>query len=784
MLWLAKKIDRFLERSITRFDPRFWTVNFPRPMMAALTNPGGEALRVDLVFYRKNDLAGLIWDSIDLFDHALLAYETRKDYRGVMLTFRWRSSGIRTLPELFGPTLTIEGRDAAGAARTWFIRLWNFATGSAEDAVISLDFDALSGGFLLPSEADPVWPGDIDRMFISMAPADFDAASSDPLTGGPVAAWVEMTDIRVSGGQAELMIGDDYIKPHQIRPANGYDDSFNVAPARIVRNLLQLGFRDWFTHYVGMSHYYSLLWDASEGRFIVDPLVPLNAATIAWHRDLFERLARFRFTLALSLSYEIFYDNAPGDWAQRSASGAPALTGWVPPSTLIAPTNSDALAYLERVYEAFGQLMEDAGLPLVFQIGEPWWWVSVDGLRTPHFYDGTTTALYQQEAGLPVPTAHLNAGEIPDAAQQLYLDWLGDKLGLSTLRLRNFLKARWPDSLVTLLFFTPQVLDDGAPMLKSVNFPVARWSSPAFDFLQLEDYDHVIAGDWVAHDRGLQTVFDELLYPMDAMHFFAGFVLDPEDLHIWPNIERALADAKARGFKERVLWAYSQTIRDGAVLFELISTEDDMSDFHDVRLPVAISFGSTGGPRFSTSVTITASGFERRNRDWKEARSEFDISTGIRSTRDLEILAAFFRARAGRAHGFRFRDWADFRSSANGLGTGPTDQPLGTGDGVTRQFQLVKLYGDGLFSESRTISRPVKDSVRIAVDGVESLQGWSCDPSSGVISFDTAPAAQAVLSAGFEFDVPVRFADDSLSISLESFEAGAIPAIRLIEIRS
>ncbi|GAB4128181.1 MAG: hypothetical protein Kow00104_13560 [Rhodothalassiaceae bacterium] len=783
MLWLARKEDRFLERSIVRFDPRFWTVNFPRPMMAALTNPGPEAMRVDLVFYRRSDLAGLIWESEDRFDHPLLSYETSRDYRGVRLRFRWRSAGIRALPDLFGPTLTIEGRDQTGAARSWFVRLWNYASGSPEDATILLDFDDLAGGFLLPSEADPVWAGEIDRMFISMVAQDFDAADNSPLTGGPVEAHVEIDEIRTTGGHADLAIGDDYIKPHPLRAANGYDDSFNVAPARILRNLLQLGHRDWLTHYVGMSHYYSLRHDSAEERWIVDPLVPLNKATIAWHSDFFTRLARFGFRVALSLSYEILYENAPLAWAQRAADGSPALTGWVPPSTLIAPTSDAALSYLEQVYDAFGQLIEDAGLDPVFQIGEPWWWVSVDGSRRPHFYDAGTMAAWSAETGLAVPAPHQNAQELPDAAQIQYLDWLGDRLGRSTLRLRDHLKTRWPDALVTLLFFTPQVLDDSAPMLKRVNFPAQFWGFPAFDFLQIEDYDHVIDGDWAAHDKGLATVRDELGYPYANMHFFAGFVRNPEDSFIWPNIALALEDARRRGFGERVIWAYSQILRDGAVSFEPSGTEDDMTGFHDTRLPVAISFGSTGGPRFSTAVTVTASGFERRNRDWQQARSSYDISTGIRSLADLETLMAFFRARAGRAHGFRFRDWADFRSAAHGAEITPLDQTIGTGDGIRRDFQLVKRYGPSPFEHVRTITKPVAESVRVALDGVETTSGFSIDPLSGVLRFDTAPPAGTAISAGFEFDIPVRFDDDSLAISLEAFEAGQIPAIRLTEIR-
>lgn len=783
MLWLSDRMDRFEELAINRFDPRFWTVNFPRPMMGAITNPGGEAMTITLTFYRKNDIAGLIWESEDRFDHPLLSYETRKDYRGVVLTFRWKSTGIRTLPELFGPTMTIEGRDAAGNPRTWFVRLWNYSEGTSADAVITLDFDALDGGFLLPSERDPVYPGDIDRLFISMVPSEFDNTATTALTGGPVTGEVQISDIRVTGGGADLSIGADYIKPHRLRMANGYDDSLNITPARLVRAVTRLGYREWLTHYVGMSHFYTMHYDDGEGRFVVDPAAPaINSATRAWHRDFFARLKQLRITLVLSLSFELLAQDAPWEWAQRDHAGNQALTGWSPPSTVLSPTNNAAMGWLERVLDAFGDLMVEAGLSPVFQLGEPWWWVSLAGARPPHFYDSATMQAYRAETGRSVPAKHVSAEETPNADQVHYLDWLGAKLGSATHRLRDHVKARYPGAQVTLLFFTPQVLDDRAPMLRRTNFPVSHWAYPAFDFMQVEDYDHVIAGDWLAHQRGLDTVINELGYPMETTHYFGGFVLNPKASVIWKNMERALIDTRKRGFGERAIWAYTQLIRDGVVAFEA-EEETDMVGFHDVRLPQAVSFGSTGGPRFSTRVMVTASGHEKRNRNWDQARAEYDLSTGIRSAADLAMLAAFFRARAGRAYGFRFQDWADHRSSEPMHDPGPLDQHIGLGDGVSMRFQLVKIYGDGETAHIRTITRPVEGSVRIAVDGVEMVGGWQCDISTGSVTFSEPPIAGAVITAGYYFDVPVRFIDDSLPLSLDGFNAGSAPAIRLLEIR-
>src|SRR3546814_5000164 len=142
--------------------------------MASVVATASDALRVEAVFHNRQDLAGLIWEAEDRGDHPLLAYETGRDFRHTQLRFRWRSDGVKPLDALHGPTLTIEGRDAGGAPRAWYVRLWNYAEGTAEDAVVTLDFDALDGGFLLPGEADPVWAGDIDRMFVSLVAPDYD----------------------------------------------------------------------------------------------------------------------------------------------------------------------------------------------------------------------------------------------------------------------------------------------------------------------------------------------------------------------------------------------------------------------------------------------------------------------------------------------------------------------------------------------------------------------------------------------------------------------------------
>jgi uncharacterized protein (TIGR02217 family) len=212
-----------------------------------------------------------------------------------------------------------------------------------------------------------------------------------------------------------------------------------------------------------------------------------------------------------------------------------------------------------------------------------------------------------------------------------------------------------------------------------------------------------------------------------------------------------------------------------------------MAGFHEVRFPLALAFGSTGGPERRTDIVPLASGHEARNSRWAESRRRYDAGTGVRSAADLHRLLAFFEERRGRLHGFRFRDFADWKSCPPGDAPTPTDQRIGAGDGVRTSFRLVKTYGAGFSPFVRMIEKPVAGAVRVAVDGAERAEGpdFTLDAATGIVWFgpDAVPAEGAVVTAGYEFDVPVRFDTDRLSISLAAFEAGDAPSIPLVEIR-
>ncbi len=380
--WLARERRGQDLDWIQRFDPRFWTVNFPRPMMASVVTTGPASLRVECEFHHAGELAGLIWASADTLDHPLAAYATDRDYARTTLAFRWRSSGVIALDAVNGPTLTIEGRDAAGNARSWYVRLWNYAVGTPEDAVVTLPFSALESGFALPGE--PVHPADIDRVFISLAPPGYVEGSPEPL---PARAngWVELSEIDCDGERALIEIGDVLLPPHGVGIATAYDDAFDQTPARLLRSAQALGYRGPLVHYLGMSHFFRL---GSDGLALADGT--LCAPAEAWHRSFFAECGAHGFEAIASLSFELLAQHCPDGWQQRAADGTPARTAWMPPSALLSPANPQAMAWLCAVAERLVALMVESGAQVRFQIGEPWWWILPDG--RPCLYDDTASA--------------------------------------------------------------------------------------------------------------------------------------------------------------------------------------------------------------------------------------------------------------------------------------------------------------------------------------------------------------------------------------------------------
>ena len=286
------------------------------------------------------------------------------------------------------------------------------------------------------------------------------------------------------------------------------------------------------------------------------------------------------------------------------------------------------------------------------------------------------------------------------------------------------------------------------------------WTAPAFDVLQLEDYEWVTGGATRLAAAARAEAGARLGYALADQHYLSGFAAAPGD---WARIVAAAeASAAARTF----VWALPQVMRDGLVYFE--QAEDEVQAFDDVLFPLALGREAEVSPGFSTAIATSAGGHEARTASWAEARTSYDVGPGVRSEGDIAELLAFFRARMGPARGFRLRDPFDLAG---------VDEVIGTGDGDATRFALLRHYG----ACERRITRPVAGSVAVKVAGVATA-GFSI-AAGGWVELDAAPAAGAAVTASFTYDVPVRFAEDRLSVSLATFLAGAAPSVPLVEVR-
>lgn len=192
--------------------------------------------------------------------------------------------------------------------------------------------------------------------------------------------------------------------------------------------------------------------------------------------------------------------------------------------------------------------------------------------------------------------------------------------------------------------------------------------------------------------------------------------------------------------------------------------------FHEVRFPIYISQGSVGGPEWKTLINKLASGHEKRNVEWTYALHRFNVAYGIREPEDLQTVYEFFLLRRGRGYGFRFKDWLDYQA---------VGQVIGTGDDETLAFQLVKIYSDAAGNYSRKITKPVSGTVHIYFGETEQTTGWTVSTTTGIVTFAAAPAEGVIITADFEFDVPVRFDADHLPVTLAETQGTIIDVVEI-----
>jgi uncharacterized protein (TIGR02217 family) len=197
--------------------------------------------------------------------------------------------------------------------------------------------------------------------------------------------------------------------------------------------------------------------------------------------------------------------------------------------------------------------------------------------------------------------------------------------------------------------------------------------------------------------------------------------------------------------------------------------------YHNIRFPADISFKAIGGVQFNTNVTPLYNGTEKRTQIWSSQKYKYELELKNIGKDQANKIIAFFNARNGRTNSFRFKDWNDFEAK---------NQILGTGNGVNKNFQLIKKYGDAGNVFNRKITKPISDKIQIMLAGIPvSGSSFSVNDSTGIIQFNTSPANGVEVSANFEFDVEVRFDNDFLAIKTDDFNKSTIDKITMVEVK-
>lgn len=548
--------------SIRRFEPRYWTIDHPLSASASIVENDSAGFTVSATLRTRNCIVGVKWQSEDKWSPAPFRYQRSYNYTGVILEFDYDIVGLPSLYDVHGLVLSVKD----SADNSYFVRLANYVVrGTGLRGAVRLNFTGapVYGGYNIyasDQRTDIPW-NDVVEMFIGIAAPEYNQ-TAEPLAA-PREVTLTISNVNVTGQNTDLQIAGFDMPDHALRLCEGYDDAYNLTPTRIVETNIRLGYREWYVIYIGASHLHDLAWSASEDGLRVSAKNPVSEPSRRWFKAMFAELKAKGFKCVVSQSYEILLDFCPEAWRQRAADGTPAKTGWNPPSTLISPTNSSAMGYLLSVARWMMEAQASIGADLYYQIGEPWWW---DGSYTnsgPCFYDDSAVAAYEAEVG-PVPTPWIASINEEMGTREPYCAWLGQKLGMSVNWLHAQVKARFPSVTTLTLMFTPQILMPGAPMMTMTNFPTTYFKSSNFDILQLEDYDWVTGQEWELHEKSISAGTDALGFPLDRIHYFAGFNLNAEDAATnWPRIHRAAQDGFEWGVAEVHVWARPQVWRDG-----------------------------------------------------------------------------------------------------------------------------------------------------------------------------------------------------------------------------
>lgn len=569
-----KQQIKFGDELVERFRADFWQADGPSTMSFAIAGEQPDEFEFVWEARLEGDLAAIEYVTFDEYTHPALRYAEVKDFSNSTLSFSISLMGDS--PDISdavdGLVMTVERSDGPPA----YIRLANYAdpiTLSPSYADITLPWNSVQGGFY---SDQPFGKTQIERIFISVIPSGYAAGSPNPFSVTK-SGVVTVSNIKVIGDNSFIRKGTVQVPAHQFSMCTGYDDSYNINPKRIIDSLVALGYGDTINHYCGMSHFPSFDWDSNENDFRAGTAShhTINKAAKHWHEAYADAAKAANFKLIFAISFEFYSLFAHPLFLQRDFVGNIGATGYTPPSHLISPASVAGIAYLRTVFSDFASILQGANLPVLMQVGEPWWWVNPnDG--APCIFDMDIRTAWLNAKGYVAPQI-LNIDSPLDADQTEYVEFARDILGAAVLDIANDVRANYPGAQVSLLLFIPAVHEGNRRLL---NFPVAHYSYPNLDFFQTEAYDWIIVDELDKPMEAFSEPIEVLNYPENKIHYLAGFVpdqyygqmLDPnydiatDGPRIWNNIMKVSYRGKKKYPQiKQYIWAYNQVVRSAFV---------------------------------------------------------------------------------------------------------------------------------------------------------------------------------------------------------------------------
>lgn len=560
------------------FHPRYWVTNCQQTESSCIVADEDHCLN-KLVSRTYGGMAGCIWETVDKYDHFGVGFDDHYEMRNTKLWFRMSVTNACNFETPEKMIMTVDLVDGT----TIYVPLAQYASSISEDknvAEIHIDFEDCVG-MDQNNMMMGVDPRQVRRILIPLMPKDWVANSTDPRSRN-VECQLKLDILEPDTGWKMMQVNNLTVPDHDVGMCTAYDDMWNVSPLRVLSNMRQLGYNGMINHYVGMSHYYDYSWSGTG--WLLDKTGTLNAAAYKWHDDFMAKAKKYKFEVMQSVSFELFSDACPLEWTQREWDDSYAKTGYTPCSYLLSPTIEEGMNFLTAVFKNFAAAATRNGLPVVMQVGEPWWWYNTDS-RKPCIYDYPTKQAFYDETGqyaLDIGTVdNPKVGGVYDK----YVAFCRNKLGERIASISKEIKKQASDAKVTALLFFPTIME--TKLTESLNLPDHyKKDAGAIDFFCTECYDWVMAGKITKAMESITIPLLRLGWKQSEIQYLAGFVpskelapvygYDPTRNYqefLWKCICGNMATVEYR-FPEirQYIWAYPQIMSDSVTLTAREST--------------------------------------------------------------------------------------------------------------------------------------------------------------------------------------------------------------------